>query len=104
MGKGSNTVTTSPNPELMKQYLNVVGRAQKTANRPFTPYTGQMVAPLSGLEQQAQAGIGAAANMAQPYIQQAAQYAQQSATPITPEAWSQQAIQQYENPYQQDVI
>lgn len=104
MGKGSNTVTTSPNPTVMKYYQDVFNRASTTSQRPYQPYKGQLVAPLSPLEQQAQQGITAASQMAQPYIQQAGRYAEQAATPITPTPWSAQAVQQYENPYQSDVI
>lgn len=100
-GKGSNTTTTntSPNPMAMGAYADVLARAQGVANLPYTPYGGELVA---GINQQQNLGIGNInqnAGFAQPFIGQAAQYANNAAQPITAAQ-----IQNYQNPYTQQVV
>lgn len=91
---GGKTATTTQSvaipEEVMARYNAVNARAETAAERPFQQYTGQFVAPLTATQQ---AGIGAtnyAANMAQPYYQDATQQllaAQRTASPIYQQAY-----------------
>lgn len=101
MGKGTNTTSTStaPNPVAAQDYYSLLSQAQGVAQTPYTPYTGELTAPVN---QQQQTGIGTVnqyATAAQPYLQTAAGYAQDAAQPLT-----QAQIQQYQSPYTQDVV
>lgn len=95
--KGTNTTTssTAPNPQAAAAYSDLLSRAQGVAATPYTPYGGELVAPVNS---QQSAGI-ANINAAQPAFGQALTMAQNAAQPIT-----QAQIQQYESPYTQDVI
>jgi hypothetical protein len=99
--KGSNTTTTQsgPNPVALSAYYNTLGQAQQVAGTPYQAYGGQLVAPTNQQQQLGIGGINQYANFAQPDIQQAENYANQAAQPITA-----QQIQGYESPYTQDVV
>lgn len=103
MGKGSNTTsntsTSSADPQAAALYRDILTRAQGVASTPYQGYTGELTA---GINSQQQAGIGninANAGYASPYISQAAGLATASSAPITA-----QTIQQYQNPYTQQVV
>jgi hypothetical protein len=100
-GKGSNqtTSTQSPNPQAMAAYNSLLGRAGQVANTPYQAYGGEGVAGINAQQMMGIGNINANAGFAQPYIQQASQYANQAAQPLTASQ-----IQQYESPYTQDVI
>lgn len=99
-GKQATTTSTStPNPVAQGAYNNIIQQAQNVAQTPFVPYSGQFVAPLNASEQAAGANIFANAGLAQPYYQQAAQYANNAAQPI-----GAAQINQYLSPYTQDVV
>jgi hypothetical protein len=98
--KGTNTTTTQQQPPAYLQgaYSNLVGSAQNVAQTPYQPYGGELVA---GVNPQETAGINATnayAGAAQPYINAAAQYATNAATPI-----SAADIARYANPYTSTV-
>ena len=101
MGKGTNTTTTQtgPNPQAASSYYNLLNQAGQVASTPYQPYGGELVAPVNQQQYAGIGGLNAAANFATPYIQQAAGYATNAAQPI-----SQSQIQQYENPYTQQVV
>lgn len=83
----------------MNLYSDLLTKAQQTAATPYTPYTGQLVAPVNAQQTQGISGINTAAGQAQPYFNTALGIAQQSAQPITAEQ-----IQQYQSPYTQAVV
>jgi len=58
---GSRTTTTQQMPEFQQKFLEetVIPYATDIAEREFTPYEGQRVAGMSGLQQQALGGYGA---------------------------------------------
>lgn len=87
MGKGTKTVTstTAPNPEAMKAYLNVINRAQSTANTPYERYSGQLVAGFNPMQQQ---GFDAITN-----------YAGTAGTESLPDI-----ISRYYSPYTDEVV
>lgn len=99
--KGSNTTTstTAPSPQAQQAYDSLLTRASGVASTPYTPYSGELVA---GVNQQQTSGINNInqnAGFAQPYIQQAGTYANNAAQPL-----SAAQIQQYQNPYTQQVV
>ncbi len=103
MGKGSNTTsntsTSSADPQAAALYRDILTRAQGVASTPYQSYTGELTAPINAQQQAGIGNINANANYASPYIQQAAGLAGASTAPITA-----QTIQQYQNPYTQQVI
>ena len=76
-------------------------QAENIANTPYTPYTGQQVAPITGNQQQAVSLASTQANNNQGGgdITQAQDLAGQ----IAGNGWSAQTAQQYMNPYTQAV-
>jgi hypothetical protein len=83
----------------MSSYYNLLNQAGQVAQTPYQAYGGELVAGVNAQQMQGIGGINANAGFAQPYIQQAGQYAQQAAAPI-----SAAQIQQYESPYTQQVV
>lgn len=105
-GGGSKTTSTNgynmlpANMQgLIQQYLT---QATGISNAPYTPYTGQQVAPLSGLENQATNLATANVGQAENTIQGANNLNNQLATTAA-QGPTLENIQQYINPYQQGV-
>lgn len=97
--KGSQTSTTSASPQATADYSQLLQQAQGVAATPYQAYTGELTAPVNSQQQQGVGGINAAAGQAQPAINQALGIASGAANPLTA-----QQIQQYQNPYTQDVV
>lgn len=103
MGKGTNSTTqnqtqsTSVDPQAMAAYQQLIGQAQTTASTPWNSATGQQVAGFTPDQLQAFANVQG--GIAQPFIDQAAQFGRAGGSPITPEA-----IQNYANPWTQQVV
>lgn len=108
-GKGStNTVSTSSQPpgQYQNAYSQLLGQGQQLAQQPYQPYTGSLLAPLSPDQN---AGIQATENAqgtATPYINSAAQYINNSTTPLWGgvQQFSPNAVSQYSSPYLKDVV
>lgn len=83
----------------MSAYQDILSRAQGVANKPYTSYTGELVAPVNTQQNLGIGNINQSAGFAAPYIQQAIGYATDAAQPIT-----QEQIQYYTDPYTQRVI
>jgi hypothetical protein len=102
-GKGQNTTssasTTSASPQATSAYQNLLNRAQGVAATPYQAYTGELTAPINSQQQAGISGINAASGQAQPAINQALGLAAGAANPLTAAQ-----IQQYQNPYTQNVI
>jgi hypothetical protein len=101
---GKNQTQTSQSgqtytPAGLSGLQDIWGRIQQATSQPYTPYGGELVAPVNAQQQTGISNINAAYGTAQPYINQAAGYAAQGAAPI-----SSSAIQGYQNPYTQQVI
>lgn len=99
---GKNQTTTSSQtytPAGLSQLQDIWGKVQGAASQPYTPYGGQLVAGLDPTQTAGVANTNAAVGTAQPYFDQAAQYATQGASTIDPSQ-----IQKYLSPYNQDVI
>lgn len=101
MGKGTNTTTSTsaPSPQAMDAYNSLLNRAGGVASTPYQSYTGQLQAPVNAQQYSGIGNINQNAGFAQPYIQQAAQYANNAAQPLTAAQ-----IQQYQNPYTSQVV
>jgi hypothetical protein len=103
LGKGSNTTTSttssSPDPQAAALYRDLLTRAQSVASTPYQAYTGDLTADVNSQQNAGISGINAAAGYANPYIQNASGLAAAATAPITG-----QTIQQYQNPYTQQVV
>src|SRR5258705_688037 len=103
MCKGSNTTTTVQNPNvpnwLSSAFQGVVGQGQAVGQLPFNPSTLKNVAGFSGDQNSAFQGVRDAQGNWQPALDQAQQYGANSGQSISP-----QQIQNYSNPFQQQVI
>jgi hypothetical protein len=70
----------------------------------YQPYTGEITAPLTPTQESGIYNVNRAVGTAIPYFGQAtAMTANAANTPITPQQFSQEAIQQYQSPYTQAV-
>lgn len=98
---GSKTKTSTSSSSALPQYANayssILGQAQNTASTPWNPATGQSVAGFTAPQNQAfnatQSNLGAY----QPYLGQASSSLSQGT--LTP-----QSIQQFMDPYTQNVV
>jgi hypothetical protein len=119
MGGKTGTTTQQSSvsipPEVLARYNSVNARAEKTAEQPFTPYSGEFVAPLTGTQQAGISNINQAQGMATPYYNNAGQamntgyqagsgLALASAGAVNPEALTGQNINQYMSPYLGSVV
>jgi len=102
-GKGSNqnqtTTTQTPDPAAMAAYRGLLNRAAGVANMPYQAYGGEGVAPINAQQYAGIGNINQNAGFALPYIQQATQYANQAAQPITGAQ-----IAGFQSPYTQQVV
>lgn len=107
-GKSTTTQSTSIPPEVLARYNAVNAYAEGVAQQPFQRYGGEFVAPIN---QQQMSGINAinqAANMAQPYFNQATNAlssAYGQATPLYGQSLDtmSQAVGQGQNYYNQSL-
>lgn len=104
-GKTSTSTTnTSPPPQFLEAYQNLINQANPVAQTPYQAYSGPLVAGLAPGQTQAINQAQNTTGIATPYYGQASQLAQQSATPLSTTPFSAQAVQQYQSPYTQQVI
>lgn len=101
MGGKNQTSTSSQSytPAGLSQLQDIWAKVQGASSQPYTPYTGQQVAGLDPTQTAGVNNVNSAVGSAQPYFDQAAQYATQGASSISPEQ-----IQKYQSPYTQNVI
>ena len=130
MGKGSTnttTATTTPNASAANAYNNVVGKAQSVAATPYQPYSGELVAGLNSGQQNAIGQLQSSYGLANPFVNTGSGYLNNASSGLGQvqnylQAGSQagqagqgyqqmaaglanpNAVQQYMNPYQQDVV
>lgn len=100
---GGNTQTTtsqqSTTPTNLAGLQSIFGQVQNAAQTPFTPFTGESVAPVNDQQRLGIAGVNDNATTAQPYYSKAADFASTSGAPISADA-----IQHYINPFTSNVI
>ena len=89
-------------PELAPFVKEILGEARdlyrSDIERGYDPYTGQMIAPLTGEEQQAMEGISGLVGTTKPFIEEALATYRTGAEKFTPET-----AQEYMSPYQRAV-
>ena len=89
------------NANLTSAQNTMLNDAQTIANTPFTPYTGEMAAPMSGNEQQ---GVTMASNVANAGVAQADNTkATQQIDAVAANPWNASTAATYMNPYTQQV-
>lgn len=111
MSGSKTTQTNKALPQYGDAYSSLLQQAQQTGSTPYTPYTGQLTAPLSADQQTAStlannvAGTSGYAT-AQPYFDAAQGYYSAATTPLwdSVQQFSPDAIAQYESPYTQSVV
>ena len=96
--------TQTPAPQAMQAYTNVLNQAQNVASKPYAPYTGQLVAPLTADQQAAFQGVENMQGAMQPYVQSAQDLINSAVNYSNPSNFNQQSVSRYFNPYQQNVI
>lgn len=100
---GGNTQTStsqqSTTPTNLAGLQSISNQVASAASTPYTPYGGQLTAGINGQQTAGINTINAGANAAQPYYAQAGQLASSAANPLTAAQ-----IQQYQNPYTQNVV
>jgi len=100
-----NTSSTyAPAPSAMAAYNQALGMAENVAAIPFQPYGGQMVAGATPDQMQAWEATRQMQGGVQPYINAATNLQGQAVNLADPRNFNQQTLQQYMNPYQQDVV
>lgn len=103
----NSTATQSPPDYLNSAYQNLVQNAQGIASQPLQQYpVGDLQAPFNSTQTQAFNQVAGAQGAANPYINAASNAVGASQTPLWSgvQQFSPDNIQQYENPYQTDVI
>ena len=75
-GSTQSTSSYSPTPAMMQNYMDVVGLAKQAAATPYTPYGGQLVAPLSPTQEAGISNVNDAVGTALPGIYQGMQNVQ----------------------------
>lgn len=88
----------------MANYNAVTNQAQQVAATPYQPYTGELVAGVNGQQNTGINAVNSASGIQDPYNSSATGLANSSAGAIDPTQYSAQQLQQYESPYQNDVI
>lgn len=94
-----SSASAPTNPNIDPAVSGLVQAATTQAQKPLSLYNGQMVAPLTDTQNTAIGQINAASGLAQPYYDQAANYAKAGATP-----YSAGAVDQYLSPYLSQVL
>ena len=103
-GFQATTSTYTPNPEAMAAYRQALGMASNVSQIPYEAYQGQRVAGLTEDQMAAMQGVREMQGMTQPYIDAATKASMAGLAYADPRRFSQEALQQYYNPYQQNVI
>ena len=88
----------------MANYQQVTDQAKSVAATPYQGYGNELVAGVNGQQQTGIANVNTAATVQNPYNAGAAGLAAASSGAIDPTQYSAAQLQQYENPYQNDVI
>src|ERR1700724_2312573 len=97
--QSTSTTSSSPPGPVMNDYYSAISRAQQVASTPYQQYQGNLVQGFSPDQLAAFNSVNNAQGSFQGDIGQAQQYATLGASPIQASA-----IQNYSNPYQQQVV
>lgn len=103
-GFNMSSSTYTPNPQAMAAYNQALNMGQNVANIPYQPYQGQMIAGFTPDQMAAFQGVRNLQGYAQPYINAGVNLQNQAIGYSNPANYNVQSLNQYYNPYQQDVI
>lgn len=107
-GGSTNTVTSTSSPPapIMAAYQNVLNQAKNVSGQPLQQYGGLTVAGFTPDQMSAFGTINNAQGAANPFINSAAQLIGQGTQPLwnNVQQFSPQNVQQYMNPYTQNVL
>ena len=103
-GFNMSTSTYTPNPQAMAAYNKALNMGENVANIPYQPYQGQMIAGFTPDQMAAFQGVRNLQGYAQPYINAGVNLQNQAIGLSNPANYNVQSLNQYYNPYQQDVI
>lgn len=105
-GSTTSTATQTPPKAVQQAYSNISSLAEQAASRPLQQYTGPMLAGFTDMQNQGFAGVNSAQNTLQPYLNSASGLIGQGTQNIYSQLpqYNAQNIQQYQNPYQKQVI
>lgn len=103
-GFNMSTSTYTPNPQAMAAYNRALNMAENVSNIPYQPYQGQMIAGFTPDQMAAFQGVRNLQGYAQPYINAGVNLQNQAIGYSNPANYNVQSLNQYYNPYQQDVI
>jgi hypothetical protein len=84
-------------------YKYITEQGKKLQQKPYTPYSGELVAPLNDIQKQAISQIQQYGQTAQPYYNEAAGMTRGVAAGLTPEGY-QQGVQGYMSPFLQNAV
>ncbi|MBB3770972.1 hypothetical protein FHS55_001567 [Angulomicrobium tetraedrale] len=110
MGSSTTKAISKADPVALPYYAQLLQQTKDLGNTPYQPYTGQQVAGFTGDQTAAFDAIRNSQGIWQPYLDQAGTYAQQAAqagaqgTAGQLEAFNQDNLQKYLNPYTQNVV
>lgn len=112
-GKGSSggstqtaTSTSAPPSSVTNAYNNITSLAEQAASAPLQQYSGPLLAGFTDMQNQGFNTINGTQNTLQPYLNTASNLVNQGTQNIYSQLpqYNAQNIQQYQNPYQQQVI
>ena len=113
---GSSASTSyQANPQIKAAFTDILNRAATQSNQPYPQYTPAtaaqfanynpgLVAPMDPNQVQAGQNISGLQGYTSPYFQAATGLAGAAATPMQMQQFSQGAVNQYMNPYMNDVV
>jgi len=100
----SNTSTYTPPAWLSSNLQNITNQANSVASTPYQAYSGELVAGLNGQQNTGIGAVNSASGIQNGYNSAATGLAGASAGAIDPTQFSASQIQQYESPYNTDVV
>lgn len=102
---GQNTVVqqSSPPPQVLNDYQNLINQGQAVAQLPLQQYSGPVIAGFNPTQQAAFSEVNQAQGSALPYLNAAQSYLAAGAQPVMNQVQGFNALGQYENPYTQAV-
>jgi hypothetical protein len=107
MGCGSqnttSTSTSSPPPQVLADYQNLVNQGQAVSQLPLQQYQGPVIAGFNPTQQAAFSEVDQAQGSALPYINAAQSYLAAGAQPVMNQVQGFNSLGEYENPYTQQV-
>jgi len=100
----SNTSTYAPPAWLSSNLQNITNQANSVASTPYQAYSGELVAGLNGQQNTGISAVNSASGIQNGYNSAATGLAGASAASIDPTQFSASQVQQYESPYNTDVV